>query len=126
MWVLIDASWSMDHYAEKIDRYLELPGRKYVFRTDFEKLEEPLEFYGRSAIYDCFCRFCGLLTDKDPSTLIVLTDGEDNGSVFANLGTMRMHLRSLEKDGWIVEFPIKAPVELERTCSYNVWSCSKR
>ena len=127
MWVLIDASWSMDRYAEKIDRYLELPGKKFVFRTDFEKLDEPLEFYGRSAVYDCFARFSAmLLKDYDPDTLVVITDGDDTGSIFSNQGTCRMHLRALEKEGWTVRFPVKNPFELERTCSYNIWSCSRR
>ena len=127
MWVLIDASWSMDQYAEKIDRYLELPGKRFVFRTDFEKLDEPLEFYGRSAVYDCFARFSAmLLKNHDPDTLLVITDGDDTGSTFSNQGTCRMHLRALEKEGWTVRFPVKNPFELERTCSYNIWSCSRR
>ena len=105
----------MDRHIDKIDPFLELPGENYVFRMDVEKLEEPLEFYGRSAVYDCFTDF---------STLF--TDGDDTGSTYSNLGTCRMHLRALEKDGWTVQFPIKNPFALEKSCSYNIWSCSRR
>ena len=124
---LIDASWSMDRHIDKIDPFLELPGENYVFRMDVEKLEEPLEFYGRSAVYDCFTDFSTLLLKKyEPSTLTVFTDGDDTGSTYSNLGTCRMHLRALEKDGWTVQFPIKNPFALEKSCSYNIWSCSRR
>jgi len=125
MWLLIDASWSMEQYAEIIDRYLELPGQKYIFRTEFEKLDEPLEYYGRSAIFDCFVQFSNFLLKHEPDTLIVFTDYDDTGSTFASRGTLKLHLRALEKEGWNVRFPIKGPNE-ERVCTYNPFSCSRR
>ena len=125
MWLLIDASWSMEKYADIIDRYLELPGHKYIFRTEFEKLVEPLEYYGRSAVYDCFVQFASLLLKRDPDTLVVFTDCDDTGSTFATKGTFKLHLRALEKEGWNVKFPIKGPQE-DRSCSYNPFSCSRR
>lgn len=121
-WILIDASWSMDVYLPEIQEALQRPGRKFLFRDDIEEIHGEFEIYGRSAVWDCVTRFATRLLREKPGRLTILTDWSDNVSFRE---TEKSCIKLLETLDWDTDFPIKGP-KLERACSYNIWSCSKR